>query len=47
MSILVWIEIIAKILILIAGGLSKEEAVAKASIGFGIPENEIWKHGGF
>lgn len=47
MSIWSWVEIIAKILLLIAEGMSKEEAVSKVSAEFGVPESEIWKRGGF
>ena len=42
-----WLAIIGQILILIAGGMSKSAAVSKASAMFGVPESEIWSHGGF
>ena len=47
MGIWDWIVIIARIIIIIAGGASKAEAVSQASREFGVPEEEIWKHGGF
>lgn len=42
-----WIIIIAKILELIAEGMSKPQAVASAAKMFKISEKEIWRHGGF
>lgn len=42
-----WLLIIARIIALIAGGMSKSEAVSKASLEFGVPESDIWNHGGF
>lgn len=42
-----WVRIIAEILILIARGMSKDDAVASVSRRFNVPESEIWKHGGF
>lgn len=47
MTILDWAIIIAKIIILIAGGLEKGGAVTHAADLFGVDENEILKHGGF
>ncbi|MBE0507430.1 MAG: hypothetical protein IBX50_12060 [Marinospirillum sp.] len=47
MSVWNWVEIIARIILLIAEGMSKEDAVRKASSEFGVSENEIWKRGGF
>ena len=42
-----WLIIIAKILELIAGGMSKPQAVASVANMFNVSESEIWKHGGF
>lgn len=42
-----WLKIIGEILILIAGGMTKSEAVSKVSAKFGVSESDIWKHGGF
>ena len=42
-----WLVIIARIIIIIAGGSSRSEAVSKASREFGVSESEIWSHGGF
>ena len=42
-----WIIIMGQILILIGGGMSKSQAVSKASATFGVSESEIWEHGGF
>lgn len=42
-----WLKIIGEILIIIAGGMSKGEAVSKVATKFGVPENKIWEHGGF
>ena len=47
MSVIKWMIIIAKIIKLIAEGMSKPEAVAKAASMFNVCEKEIWKHGGF
>lgn len=47
MTVWDWVIIIAKILELIAGGMSKSQAVASVSRMFNVSENEIWKHGGF
>ena len=47
MSVWDWIIIIAKILELIAGGMSKPQAVASVASIFNVSEMEIWKHGGF
>ncbi len=47
MSIGDWVIIIAKILELIAGGMSKPQAVASAASMFNVSESEIWKQGGF
>lgn len=46
-SVAKWLLIIAKIIALIAGGMSKSEAVSKASAEFGVSESDIWNHGGF
>jgi len=42
-----WVKIIAEIVLLIAGGMSKQSAVSKISAKYGVSEDEIWKHGGF
>lgn len=42
-----WVIIIAKILELIAGGMSKSQAVSSVASMFHVSESEIWKHGGF
>ena len=42
-----WVIIIAKILELIAGGMSKSQAVSSVAGMFHVCESEIWKHGGF
>ena len=47
MSVWDWMKIIAKIIELIAGGMSESQAVMRAASMFGISEKEIWKHGGF
>ena len=47
MSVWDWVIIIAKILELIAGGMSKSQAVASVASMFNVSESEIWKHGGF
>ncbi len=47
MSVWDWVIIIAKILELIAGGMSKPQAVARAASIFNVSESKIWKHGGF
>lgn len=47
MSVWDWVIIIAKILELIAGGMSKPQAVASVASMFNVTENEIWRHGGF
>lgn len=39
-----WLIIIARILELIADGMSKPQTVAKAASMFHISENVIWKH---
>ena len=36
-----------KILELIAGGMSKTQAVASVASMFNVTENKIWRHGGF
>ena len=47
MSVWDWLIIIAKIIELIAGGMSKTQAVACVADMFDISESEIWRHGGF
>lgn len=47
MSGLEWLRIIAKILELIAEGMSKSQAVSIVADKFHVSANEIWKHGGF
>lgn len=47
MSVWDWVIIIAKILELIAGGMSKPQAVASVVSMFNVSESEIRKHGGF
>ena len=47
LSVWDWVIIIAKILELIAGGMSKPQAVASAASMFNVSESEIWNHGGF
>ena len=42
-----WVIIIAKILELIAGGMSKPQAVASVVGMFNVSASEIWRHGGF
>jgi hypothetical protein len=42
-----WVIIIAKILEPVAGGMSKPQVVASATIMFNVSESEIWNHGGF
>lgn len=44
-----WVKIIAKILELIAEGMSRSEAVGTASMMFGVDVDvdDIWRHGGF
>lgn len=42
-----WVIIVAKIILLILQGMSKNTAVSTASSLFNISETEIWKHGGF
>ena len=45
-TVLEWLEIIKKILEIILGGGSKEEAVRRVSKEYGVSESDIWKHGG-
>lgn len=47
MSVWEWVIIIAKILELIAGGMSKPQAVVRVANMFNTSEGKIWKHGGF
>ena len=48
MSVWDWvIIIIAKILELIAGGMSKPQAVVSAASRFNVSASEIWRLGGF
>lgn len=48
MSVWDWvIIIITKILELIAGGMSKPQAVVSAASMFNVSASEIWRHGGF
>ena len=47
MSVWDWVIIIAKILELIAGGMSKPQAVASVASMFNVGKSEIWRHGGF
>lgn len=47
MSVWDWVIIVVKIIELIAGGMSKPQAVACAASMFNISESEIWRHGGF
>ena len=42
-----WAVIIAKIIILILGGMSKADAVSEAARMFDVSESDIWEHGGF
>ena len=46
-TVIKWIEIIAKILLLIAEGMSKGDAVRDIAAKMNISEAAIWKHGGF
>ena len=47
MSVWDWVIIIAKILELIAGGMSKTQAVVSVASMFNVSASEIWTHGGF
>ncbi len=47
MDALKWAVIIAKVILLIAEGMSKAAAVTEASRLFGVLESSIWKRGGF
>lgn len=47
MTALDWITIILEVIRLIAGGMSKADAVSSAADLFGVSESEIWRHGGF
>ena len=47
MSVWDWVIIIAKILELIAGGMSTPQAIASAASMFNVSESEIWRYGGF
>lgn len=47
MSVWDWVIIIAKILELIAGGMSKTQAVVSVASMFNVSTSEIWRHGGF
>ena len=47
MSVWDWVIIIAKILELIAGGMSKPKDIASASSMFNVSESEIWRYGGY
>lgn len=42
-----WIKIVIFILMLIANGLSREKAVEKAAVKFGVSVSDIWKRGRF
>ena len=44
MSVWIWVEIIAKIVELIAQGMSRTEAVATGALLFNVSEKEILKH---
>ena len=46
MSVWDWV-IIAKILELIAGGMSKPQTVVSSASMFNVRASEIWRHGGF
>ena len=46
-TVIKWIKVIARILLLIAEGLSKEDAVRDTAASLNISEAAIWKHGGF
>jgi len=47
MGAIEWAVIIAKIILLVAEGMSKDQAVSAVAKEFGIPSNKIWEHGGF
>lgn len=47
MSVWSWVIIIAKILELIAEGMSKPQAVSIVASMFNVSKSDIWKHGRF
>jgi hypothetical protein len=47
MSTIDWVIIIAEVVLLIAKGLPKDDAVSQVAAKFGVSERDIWSHGGF
>jgi len=47
MSAINWVIIIAEVVLLIAKGLSKDDAVSRVAAKFSVSESDIWSHGGF